>query len=70
MLLIITLNQDDGGEAQSGKVISNFDLSLDEISKIVNIDTNTIKVTLFRARKKLAVILEQYLELQKELDYG
>ncbi len=46
------------------------DLSLDEISKIVNIDTNTIKVTLFRARKKLAVILEQYLELQKELDYG
>lgn len=38
------------------------DLSLEEISKIVNIDANTIKVRLFRSRKKLASILRQKLE--------
>lgn len=38
------------------------DLSLDEISKIVNIEANTIKVKLFRSRKKLASILRQRLE--------
>ena len=38
------------------------ELSLDEISKIINIEANTVKVKLFRARKKLAMILEQYLQ--------
>jgi len=46
------------------------ELSLDEISKIINIEANTVKVKLFRARKKLAVILEQYLQPQNKLDYG
>lgn len=45
------------------------ELSLDEISKIINIEANTIKVKLFRARKKLAVILEQYLQPQNSIDY-
>lgn len=38
------------------------DLSLDEMSKIVGIESNTIKVRLFRIRKKLASILKQHLE--------
>ncbi len=38
------------------------DLSLEEISKIVEIEANTVKVKLFRARKKLAIILKQRLE--------
>ena len=46
------------------------DLSLDEIAKIINMEANTVKVKLFRARKKLAVILEQYLEPQKSMNYG
>ncbi len=46
------------------------ELSLDEISKIINVEANTVKVKLFRARKKLAVILEQYLQPQNKLDYG
>lgn len=46
------------------------ELSLDEISKIINIEANTVKVKLFRARKKLAVILEQYLKPQNSLNYG
>ncbi|MBC2845968.1 RNA polymerase sigma factor [Winogradskyella flava] len=46
------------------------ELSLDEISKIINVEVNTVKVKLFRARKKLAVILEQYLQPQNKLDYG
>jgi len=46
------------------------ELSLDEISKIINIEANTVKVKLFRARKKLAVILEQYLQPQKGVSYG
>ena len=33
------------------------ELSLEEISKIINVEANTVKVKLFRARKKLAVIL-------------
>ncbi len=45
------------------------ELSLDEISKIVNGEANTVKVKLFRARKKLAVILEQYLQPQNRLNY-
>ncbi|NRD22901.1 sigma-70 family RNA polymerase sigma factor [Winogradskyella litoriviva] len=46
------------------------DLSLDEIAKIINMEANTVKVKLFRARKKLAVILEQYLEHQNSMNYG
>ena len=46
------------------------ELTLDEISKIINLEANTVKVKLFRARKKLAVILEQYLEPQNSLNYG
>ena len=38
------------------------DLSLEDISKVVAIEANTIKVKLFRARKKLATILKQKLE--------
>ncbi|WP_370000368.1 RNA polymerase sigma factor [Winogradskyella sp.] len=38
------------------------ELSLEEISKVINIEANTVKVKLFRARKKLAVILEQYFQ--------
>ena len=46
------------------------ELSLDEISKIINIEANTVKVKLFRARKKLAVILEQFLQPENSLNYG
>ncbi|WP_040253257.1 RNA polymerase sigma factor [Psychroserpens mesophilus] len=38
------------------------DLSLDDISKIVGITANSIKVKLFRSRKKLATILKSQLE--------
>lgn len=38
------------------------DLSLDEISKVVGITSNSIKVKLFRCRKKLASILKSQLE--------
>ena len=44
------------------------DLSLDEISKIVDLPSNTIKVRLFRSRKKLANILKEHLEPEL-LDY-
>lgn len=40
------------------------DHTLDEISKVVGISANTIKVKLFRARKKLAVILKKQLALE------
>ena len=46
------------------------ELSLEEISKIINSEANTVKVKLFRARKKLAVILEQYLQPQNNMNYG
>jgi RNA polymerase sigma-70 factor (ECF subfamily) len=46
------------------------ELSLEEISKIINVEANTVKVKLFRARKKLAVILEQYLQPQNTISYG
>ncbi len=46
------------------------DLSLEEISKIINIEANTVKVKLFRARKKLAIILEHYLQPQNSMNYG
>lgn len=38
------------------------DLSLEDISKIVGITANNVKVKLFRSRKKLTTILKQYLE--------
>ena len=38
------------------------DLSLEEISKIVDIEPNTIKVKIFRSRKKLASILKKHME--------
>ena len=41
------------------------ELSLDEMSKVINKSANTIKVKLYRARKKLAVILEEHLILKK-----
>lgn len=40
------------------------ELSLDEISKIVGMRANAVKVKLFRARKKLAVILERQMQTQ------
>lgn len=45
------------------------ELSLDEISQIIHVEPNTVKVKLFRARKKLAVILEQYLQPQNRMNY-
>lgn len=39
-------------------------LSLNEISKVMGIPANTIKVRLFRGRKRLAKILENNLELE------
>ena len=38
------------------------ELSLDDISKVVSIEANNVKVKLYRARKKLASILKQNLE--------
>ncbi|MEZ4793186.1 MAG: sigma-70 family RNA polymerase sigma factor [Gelidibacter sp.] len=46
------------------------DLSLGEISKIVDIEPNTVKVKLFRSRKKLASILKQRLEPEIISNYG
>lgn len=57
---------------ESSAIITLFyfeELSLDEISKIINVEANTVKVKLFRARKKLAIILEQYLLPQNSLNY-
>ena len=44
------------------------DQSLEEIAKIMNINSNNVKVKLFRSRKKLAVILKKQLE-PEILDY-
>lgn len=38
------------------------ELSLEEISKIVDLDQNNVKVKLFRARKKMATILRRRME--------
>ena len=59
--------------SESSYLISLYyfeELSLDEISVIVGIASNTVKVKLFRARKKLTVILEQYLEPKNAINYG
>lgn len=45
------------------------ELSLIEISEIMNIEANTIKVKLFRARKKLALILRDLLEPETLYNY-
>lgn len=44
------------------------DQSVEEISKIINISTDNVKVKLFRTRKKLATILKKRLEPEM-LDY-
>lgn len=46
------------------------ELSLGEISKIINLDPNNIKVKLFRARKRLAAILKERLEPTILENYG
>lgn len=38
------------------------ELSLEEISQIVNMEANTVKVNIHRARKRLAILLKQRLE--------
>ena len=38
------------------------ELSLEEISQIVNMEPNTVKVNIHRARKRLATVLKQHLE--------
>jgi len=45
------------------------DLSLQEMAEIINIEANTVKVKLFRARKKLATILEQTMQQQHKIMY-
>ena len=44
------------------------DQNLDEIAKVMGINSNNVKVKLFRSRKKLAVILKKQLE-PEILDY-
>ena len=46
------------------------DLSLSEIAQIIGSDPNNIKVSLFRARKRLATILRARLESTMLEDYG
>ena len=46
------------------------ELSLEEMTKIIDASSNTIKVKLFRARKKLAVILEKHLKTENMSSYG
>ncbi len=44
--------------------------SLEEISKVVNLTTNNVKVKLFRSRKKLTTILKERLEPEIIQHYG
>ena len=46
------------------------DQSLDEISKVLELAPNNVKVKLFRSRKKLATILKQRLEPEIMEHYG
>lgn len=58
---------------EDGTLITLFyyeELSLAEISKIVGLDKNTLKVRLFRARKRLAIILRTHLEPIQLENYG
>jgi RNA polymerase sigma-70 factor (ECF subfamily) len=57
----------------SSAIITLFyfdELSLEEISGITGIESNTVKVKLFRARKRLAKIMEQYMIPKNNLNYG
>ena len=45
------------------------ELSLEEISKIVDMEANTVKVNIHRARKRLAILLKQKLEPETILSY-
>ncbi len=45
------------------------ELSLKEISKIMDITVDAVKVRLFRSRKRLAIILERKLEPQSSKNY-
>jgi len=45
-------------------------LSMNEISKVMGIPANTLKVRLFRGRKRLAKILENNLEFENIQSYG
>ncbi|MGI9549596.1 MAG: RNA polymerase sigma factor [Aurantibacter sp.] len=46
------------------------ELSLEEISKVIGIDPNNVKVKLFRARKRLATILKERMEPTILENYG
>jgi RNA polymerase sigma-70 factor (ECF subfamily) len=46
------------------------ELSLEEISKIVGLTPNNIKVKLFRSRKKLATIMKSQLDNETIQNYG
>ncbi len=46
------------------------ELSLKEIAKIMDIEANTVKVRLFRSRKRLAVLLKSKLESEILETYG
>ncbi|MEP3208788.1 MAG: sigma-70 family RNA polymerase sigma factor [Maribacter sp.] len=46
------------------------ELSLKEIADIMNIEPNTVKVRLFRSRKRLAVLLKNKLEPEILANYG
>ena len=46
------------------------ELSLEEISKIIGVAANNVKVKLFRSRKKLATILKERLEPEIIENYG
>ena len=46
------------------------ELSLQEISEVINVSSNTIKVRLFRIRKRLAEILEKKLTPEAIKSYG
>ncbi len=46
------------------------ELSLKEIAEVMNMEANTVKVRLFRSRKRLAVILKNELEPEILENYG
>tara|TARA_R110000868_G_scaffold98706_2_gene271735 strand:+ start:21377 stop:21961 length:585 start_codon:yes stop_codon:yes gene_type:complete len=46
------------------------ELSLNEISEVINVSANTLKVRLFRTRKRLAEILEKKLTPETIKSYG
>jgi len=46
------------------------ELSLDEISKVIGLKPNNVKVKLFRCRKKLATVLKEQLDNETIESYG